>query len=621
MYLSKVMIEKFRKFDSEVIHFQPGLNLLVGENDSGKSAVIDAIRHVLGTRDNEWQRITVDDFHLDSNGRAKKLRIECRFDGLNEEEAGAFLEWLGVEDEQGSKTYYLRLWLEATRKDESDVKSRFDRLITVDIKAGADNEGRRIEAEARDMLRATYLQPLRDAEQGLAARKGSRLSQILYAHGDIKKQEDKDDPETILSIMLQANKEIKEHPIIEGKLGSLNTNFFRKFTLSDDPISARVEMAPPSLKGILESLMLFLADENDLLEDTPHGLGINNLLFMAVELLLLQDRSLPLLLIEEPEAHLHPQLQMRLIEFLDRPIHEESPVQVLMTSHSPNVASKVDLERLVIVHHAQAFPMSSQFTKLDKSDYRFLKHFLDVSKANLFFARGVLMVEGPSEQILLPAIAECLDRPFTNYGVSIVNVGHVGFFRYAHIFQRTDSRVMDIRVACATDLDVPPDSAKRFLSSERKTKSDFSDEQIEERRSKIESRANGNPVKTFVSLQWTLEYDIALTLAVDVHIANELARLFSKQAEVNSALWFKTIASAIEQYEKWKQDKTVDEMASSIYEPLFRKTISKVETAQQLASWLKIKKVIGQETAESLRQKLPQYIVDAIDYVTKYSGE
>ena len=62
-------------------------------------------------------------------------------------------------------------------------------------------------------------------------------------------------------------------------------------------------------------------------------------------------------------------------------------------------------------------------------------------------------------------------------------------------------------------------------------------------------------------------------------------------------------------------------MASSIYEPLFRKTISKVETAQQLASWLKIKKVIGQETAESLRQKLPQYIVDAIDYVTKYSGE
>lgn len=367
--------------------------------------------------------------------------------------------------------------------------------------------------------------------------------------------------------------------------------------------------------------MLSLTDENDLLEDTPHGLGINNLLFMAVELLLLQDRSLPLLLIEEPEAHLHPQLQMRFIEFLDRPISEEYPVQVLMTSHSPNVASKVDLERLIILHRAQTFPMSSQFTKLDKSDYRFLKHFLDVTKSNLFFARGVLMVEGPSEQVLLPAVADCLDRSFSNYGVSVVNVGHVGFFRYAHIFQRTDSKTMGVQVACVTDLDIPPDSAKSYLPSDRKTKSDFSSDQEEEQRSKIESRANGDPVKTFVSFQWTLEYDIALTLAVDVHIAIELARLFSKQKEVNNALWFETIASAIEQYEQWEQDKTVDEIASSIYKPLFKKTVSKVETAQQLASWLKIKKAIGQETAESLRQKLPQYIVAAIDYVTKHSGE
>ncbi|MBE2198085.1 MAG: AAA family ATPase [Anaerolinea sp.] len=220
MYLSKVKIENFRKFKLEEILFQPGLNLLVGENDSGKSAVIDAIRHVLGTRDNEWQRITTDDFHLDSASRAKKLRIECRFDGLNEEEAGAFLEWLGVEEAQDSKVYFLRLWLEAERKDESEIKSRFDRMITVDIKAGPDSEGRRIEAEAREMLRATYLQPLRDAEQGLAARKGSRLSHILYAHDDIKKQEDKDDPKTILSIMLQANKDIKEHPMTLPKKAS-----------------------------------------------------------------------------------------------------------------------------------------------------------------------------------------------------------------------------------------------------------------------------------------------------------------------------------------------------------------------------------------------------------------
>lgn len=620
MYLSKIKIENFRKFLSEEFYLQPGLNLLVGENDSGKSAIIDAIRQVLGTRDNDWLRLTPDDFHLSNEGRAKNLKIECRFDDLDEEQAGLFLEWLGIEDTEGSKKYFLRVWLEAERKDESEVTSRFDRLITVAVKAGPDDEGRRLETEARDMLRATYLQPLRDAEQGLAARRGSRLSQILFAHSDMKSQEDENDPKTLMSIMLEANKEVKGHPIIENRLGSLNTEYFKKFTLGNDQISARVDITRPSLKNILENLMLSLTDENDLDEDTPHGMGINNLLFMAVELLLVQDRGLPLLLIEEPEAHLHPQLQMRLIEFLDRPLSgtEELSVQVIMTSHSPNVAAKIDLERLTLLHKGQGFSMASQFTRLDRIDYSFLKRFLDVTKADLFFARGVLMVEGPSEQILLPAIAECLGRPLTEYGVSVVNVGHIGFFRYAHIFQRTDSKTMDIRVSCVTDLDIPPDCASYYLPSDRKTMKDFTPEQVNEKRAKKIARAGGDPVKTFVSPHWTLEYDIAATeCALDMHIAITLARLSSKSS-FSDAEWFDAVADAIKDYEQWQLElKTVDEIAALIYKPLSKKIVSKVEASQQLAIWFKIRLATGQETRETLRTKLPEYIVKAIDYVTR----
>ncbi|MCQ9136879.1 hypothetical protein KMS84_39905, partial [Streptomyces sp. IBSBF 2807] len=71
----------------------------------------------------------------------------------------------------------------------------------------------------------------------------------------------------------------------------------------------------------------------------------------------------------------------------------------------------------------KAYSLGKQHTKLDEGDYRFLARFLDVTKANLFFARGVLIVEGDAEAILLPALARLLEKDLTRHGVSVVNVG------------------------------------------------------------------------------------------------------------------------------------------------------------------------------------------------------
>ena len=100
---------------------------------------------------------------------------------------------------------------------------------------------------------------------------------------------------------------------------------------------------------------------------------------------------------------------------------------------------------------------SLELTELEPSDYRFLKRFLDVTKSNLFFARGVMIVEGDAENILLPTLAKLLGRDFTENGVSIVNVGGVGLRRYARIFRRKGVRPEDehlqfsVPVACVTD--------------------------------------------------------------------------------------------------------------------------------------------------------------------------
>lgn len=137
-------------------------------------------------------------------------------------------------------------------------------------------------------------------------------------------------------------------------------------------------------------------------------------------------------------------------------------IQIIVTTHSPNLASAIKLGNLVLLGGGKAFPLHAETTRLEASDYRFLERFLDVTKANLFFARGVVIVEGDGENILLPALARLIGRDFAEHGVSVVNVGSTGLRRFARIFQRKDPAVdgmVGVPVSCIADRDVMPDCA------------------------------------------------------------------------------------------------------------------------------------------------------------------
>ncbi|WP_407314852.1 AAA family ATPase [Desulfosporosinus sp. SB140] len=92
--------------------FNKGLNVLVGEKDSGKSAVIDAIRIVLGTTDQGWYRIDISDFYGEYN--TKEITIRCKFKDLSEDERGAFLECLIYENTTVKNKPYLCLFWKFT---------------------------------------------------------------------------------------------------------------------------------------------------------------------------------------------------------------------------------------------------------------------------------------------------------------------------------------------------------------------------------------------------------------------------------------------------------------------------------------------------------------------------
>jgi putative ATP-dependent endonuclease of OLD family len=637
MYLSKIEIENFRIFGSrdEKKHLElslnPGLNLIVGENDSGKTALIDAIRQLLGTTSYEWLRITEDDFHAEGANRASELNISCEFRDLGAEEGAALLEWLTVSENDQDSPFVLRLSLNAKRKELSERKSRWDREISVSVKAGLGGEGRVMEGEARDLLRVTYLKPLRDAEEELRAKKGSRLSQILMVRPDIHEQETSDwdeskpevEPKTLVGIMRKAEHCLQQNDTIRNSIDRINQEYLDHIILINSPVKGCISTHSHELRQILERMELLLESRNPEDLDTCRGLGINNLLFIATEHLLIgggEVPSLPLLLIEEPEAHLHPQLQICLTEFLeDQSEHmSKSRVQILMTSHSPNLASKIKLGNLIVMQEGRAFPMGDKHTKLAPSDYRFLEQFLDVTKANLFFAKAVLIVEGPSDALLLPTLAKLIGRPLSKYGVSIVAVGSTGLFRYSQIFQRTVGQEMTVKVACVTDRDIPPDGAKGYLKQGRKTEEDYEDDEIKELLDN-KKRRDGGPVKTFISDHWTFEYDLARCgLGEEVNIAVTLAKE-SKKADktgevLDEAEQRKYMAEASREYYEWRgEDETGETAAIQIYEALYKGNARKPETAQFLAQILEEDYEPGNPS--ELRKKLPPYLVSAIEYV------
>lgn len=501
MYLSILKLWNFRKFGNGqhidlakpdvIIPFNGGLNVLIGENDSGKTAIIDAIKLVLDTHSSEWVKIDSDDFCGDS----KRFRIECRFDELTDNEAKNFTEWLGMDGEGEESIPYLRVIL--------DVSKEGDRILPYDIRAGLDDEGYRLTAEARDYLKTTYLKPLRDAKSELMPKKGSRLSQILAGHEAFKNQDDVHWLKGVfqefgdkIEAYFKENQNGDENGIkLRAKLEEYLCKFF------GEEKTANFSITKKNLKDILEILKLALEEEN-------LGLGSHNLLFIAAELLNLERTDwcgLRLGLIEELEAHLHPQAQLKVIEYLqDLAESVESSIQLIVTTHSPNIGSKVKLKNLLISCDGNIFPMRPTDTKLDESDYKFLERFLDVTKANLFFAKGVILVEGWAEEIILPSIAKKAGFNLTTSGVSVINVGSTAFLRYAKIFQRNSDPEMDIPVSIITDLDVKPEEANVKDDSSDMTKAEI------QKKNKEESY-NGQGVKTFVSPSWTLEYCIYMS--------------------------------------------------------------------------------------------------------------
>lgn len=688
MYLHTLKLWNFRKYGIKGDSFEsaePGLkvefndkvNVLVGENDSGKTTIIDAIRYILRTQSLEYLQIDEKDFYQDKNTglRRSELKIECTFKGFTDSEAGHFIEWLGFEGQD----YVLKVWLYARYKDNA---------IYQFVRAGIDAEGAYLEGDARNLLRVVYLKPLRDALTEMTHGGKSRLAQILKAHDVFKKENNPDGTEKSHQLedhynALKTTVDDYFNPETQNKgkiiVEKINELLTENFLIKDDR-NATIKLTGSELSDILKQLDLIL-------ESNKSGLGSLNLLCIAAELLLFNEakQGLKLTLIEELEAHLHPQYQLRLIDYINE---KQDLGQFILTTHSTTLASKIKLENLIICKNEYAFPMGHKHTQLNESDYRFLERFLDATKANLFFAKGVIIVEGDAENLLVPTIAKLIDRPLHKYGVSIVNVGSTAFKRYAKIFLRKESPDLNIPVSIISDLDIrsleyyneenipevtlieplhihqfegiTKDIDYSYMPEFFVNKSDFENyiiaykkvnrfsrgngikEQLlhrfnaipktkftkeiierlrEKRKTKINESWQGDLVNIFLPLKWTLEYDIACS-KLYTHLESAIF-IASKEKNNPTDPIIPTDIHEIqkETESKYEAQELTSEISYEIFKPLFKGNISKASTAQYLAELFELSNEDSAITDILVEDPYLKYLCDAIYHVTEQPNQ
>ena len=303
MIISELKIYNFRRFKAEngfpglQVTFHKGLNALIGENDSGKTAVIDALKLVLLTQSNEYIRPSDEDFYKPVGEDAcSEFKIDCTISDFTQNEAKNFIEYLSFKQTENGIEYTLELHYRAWKEGHK---------IYQELRVGDIDDGISIDGKARELLKAVYLKPLRDAEREMSSGRGSRISQILLNHPVFKDKKE----HAILDILKNANDSIERYftSDTDGKriLQAIRNNL-ELFNDKDQASNAELKTSDIQLKAILESLSLNAPEINP-------GLGELNLLFIAAELLLLKDDTdggLKLALIEELEAHLHPQAQL-----------------------------------------------------------------------------------------------------------------------------------------------------------------------------------------------------------------------------------------------------------------------------------------------------------------------
>ncbi len=467
MYIEKFIIKNFRGIEDITLTFNKGLNVLIGENNAGKTAIIDALRVCLSYGNQRRDiYISQSDFHIDKNTISdvkSDIEFHLHFHIDNPEETGWFNDLLSVQ-EDGIQDLQLHFRYSLDENDRVKYKVW-----------GGTNEGQAIAPEVLFLIYHVHLDALRDSEQYLRPIRGNRLGQ-LYANIQIDP-----DNETDQEKKRELAKKVREAVdndadwvthVAKGK-EKINEHL-KETSFTDKQQQVDISFLPFDFNKLVNNLKIQMPIySNDLLEGDPakqkhfdlyqNGLGYNNLIYTATVLgdlkqrKELQKETYVALLIEEPEAHLHPQLQNLFFNYLNK-LDTEQGFQIFISSHSPTITAKSNLRSVIVLQNQENKIHALSLTKSGLSDtnHKYLHKFLDVTKSQLFFSNGAILVEGISEALLMPVFSRIVGNEYDidKAGIELVNLNGVAFSHFANLFNNEDeNKNLKIRCSIITDDD------------------------------------------------------------------------------------------------------------------------------------------------------------------------
>ena len=291
---------------------------------------------------------------------------------------------------------------------------------------------------------------------------------------------------------------------------------------------------------VLAALRLYVENNGVSLPAELNGLGYNNLIYISLVLASLDHQSdptkqgsnailFPILCIEEPEAHLHPALQYKLLKHIEKRVREtKRNRQVFITTHSTQITSASPLDQLIplpvpATHQGRRAAYPGRCFQSDahgKTSKAYVERYLDATKSNLLFAKGIILVEGIAEQLLLPVLAEHLGCSLEEHHVALIPVGGLTFRHFVPLFGAglsPDHAEYALRrpVACLIDADPtskrndPHTKFRKCYPYELNADADWTYKAISDAIVTLTALSQGRQNISITYDKKTLEYDLA----------------------------------------------------------------------------------------------------------------
>ncbi|HCR3980208.1 recombination protein F [Citrobacter koseri] len=496
MYISKLSINNFRNFHRAEFNFNKGVNTLLGENASGKSNAFHALRLLLDdSLSRSATKLKESDFCRKlSNWKGHWIIISIELNELSSHESIRTIKHLTgkmSDENEGKLSLYFRPSYKFRRdlyinNGDPEAIEKILSTITIDDyetiltgRASVDFLNEQVylslvgdfkgysfpnpDDEKFDLygtkvfpiydeVSFTFIKALRDVVSDLKNHRVSPLLALLKNLGEkLTPHDSKEIVEKVtgLNTLISGLDEVTK--VSKGVQNTLNKTIGYTFS----PLVGIESSLPEDIEELVQKLSLVVGDNYNGVykgDISELSLGGANLIYMALKLYEYEvkqstDKAAQILLIEEPEAHIHTHIQKTLFEK-----YSGDKTQVFLTTHSAHISSVSKISNMNILSLQSGIADVFQpYKGLDPNECSRIERYLNATRSTLLFAKGVILVEGDAELILIPAmVKKVFGLSLDELGLSLISMDSAFFDHISKLFHN-----LRIRKRCAiiTDLD------------------------------------------------------------------------------------------------------------------------------------------------------------------------